>query len=124
MTWHILVVDDDATVRGLIVKTLRRRGAEVAEAGGAEAALEQLRHGRFDLLITNLEMPGQSGLWLLAEVRKAWPELPIVVVTGGMPEGWEAAGPPVADAVILKPFRLNELYERVRAVLEGRGSGA
>ncbi len=120
MTWRILVVDDDATVRGLMGTTLRRRGVDVVEASGAEPALDRLRDGAFDLLVTNLEMPGRSGLWLLRQARHGWPEMPVVVVTGGIPEGQAAAVLRYADAVLTKPFTLSALYERVASVLGER----
>lgn len=120
MPWQILVVDDDSAVRGLIASMLRRRGAESIEVADAGSALARIRAERFDLLITNIEMPGRTGLWLLEEAKAHRPDLPVLVVTGGVPEDAETSPLHLADAVVLKPFRLNDLYDRVRSALEAR----
>ncbi|MBP7126467.1 sigma-54-dependent Fis family transcriptional regulator [Myxococcota bacterium] len=78
MAW-ILVVEDDDPVRSFVADALRGAGHRVDEAGEAEAALDQVRSRDFDVVVTDLRMPGRSGVDLLREVR-AMPDPPEVVV--------------------------------------------
>ncbi|HEX7049347.1 MAG TPA: response regulator [Longimicrobiales bacterium] len=120
MAWRILLVDDDADIRGAVSTHLRQRGAVVAEADTARPALACLEADRFDLLITDVRMPGPSGLWLLSQVRRRWARLPVILITGWVPDSNELEIYRTADAVLLKPFRLFELTRRIERIL-GRG---
>lgn len=114
--WRILVVDDDPLMRQLMRAHLQRLGACVVEAETAGLALDRLITSRFDLLITDIDMPGPSGLWLMQQVRRRWADLPVILATGATPDEAEHGA---ADAVLYKPFRSEDLLERVEAVLGG-----
>lgn len=114
MSWHILVVDDDPAIRFLIRSHLQRRNMQVEEAGAAPAALARLARGGIDLLITDVHMPGPSGLWLLDQVRGRWADLPVILVTGDSAAGLARGA---AAAVIVKPFTARDLMARVDALL-------
>lgn len=117
---RILVVDDSPLMRCMLSSFLRARGAEVAEAEAARPALARMEAEPFHLLITDIDMPGPSGLWLLDQARDRWPGLPVILITGG-----SAPDPPSsADALLLKPFSLHELGARVEEVLERSGGAA
>ena len=74
-TGHLLVVEDDLSVRRAVVRALRGAGYTVAEAGDAEAALEELiRDPGIDLMITDMVMPGKRGIALLSEARSHRPK--------------------------------------------------
>lgn len=102
----ILVVDDNAQVRRVLFSWLRREGARVVTAASAEAAMRWLERERYDLVITDLDMPGRSGLAWLRTVRESWPRLPLIVVTGTTNRRVVADSAALADAVLAKPVDL------------------
>ncbi len=115
MPWRILVVDDDALMRSLIGWHLAEFTATVVEFSAAEPALQALLADRYDLLITDLRMPGpRDGLWLLNQARSHRADLPIIVITGTPPAGPELRA---ADAIVLKPFHPDELLGEVLDLL-------
>ena len=103
---RILVVDDEPMVRLVTTKLLRLRGHTVDDADGGAAALDCLAALQYDLVITDLSMPGMSGRELAAEVRRRFPALPVVLLTGDTDA--EAEGSDVS-AVVKKPFQLDAL---------------
>lgn len=78
---HILVVDDDEGVRSFITEALELRQHRVTTAESGEEALDKLQCERFDLLITDLKMPGQGGMALLAKACVGWPRMGALVLT-------------------------------------------
>ena len=80
-TKRILVVDDDAYVRGATEEILIRRGYEVDTAPEAKAALQSLEEGEYDLLLSDIKMPNMSGLELLDRVKSKWPDMHVILMT-------------------------------------------
>jgi len=81
--YRILLVDDDALVCSSTSSMLADLGHQVHEASSGKMALEILRAGaKIDLVLTDQAMPGMTGLQLAAQIRQAWPELPIMLTTG------------------------------------------
>jgi two-component system response regulator AtoC len=78
---RILVVDDDEGVRSFIAEALETSGHQVTEAGSGEEAMRSLQAQSYQLLITDLRMPGQGGMALLRQARSLWPELELIVLT-------------------------------------------
>jgi len=120
-TERILVVEDEASVRVLVVSQLERLGYRVTEAGNGSEALSILRRDAdaFDLLLTDVVMPGVvSGDILADEVRRLCPGLPVVLMSG-YPEGTiSAAGQsPPGQILLSKPFRKAQLARVVRKAL-------
>ena len=107
----ILLVDDDPLVRGMLRDYLRRNGSVVVDVDNARAAVEILQRGSFDAVVSDIDMPGRSGLWLLRQVRTHWDDLPVILITGRPP-----TKPNDADAVLVKPYAGNDLYARIRAL--------
>jgi two-component system cell cycle sensor histidine kinase/response regulator CckA len=103
---RVLVVDDEPMVRLVTTKLLRLRGHTVDDADGGAAALDCLDTLQYDLVVTDLSMPGMSGRELAAEVRRRFPALPVVLLTGDTDA--EAEGSDVS-AVVKKPFQLDAL---------------
>ena len=103
----ILVVDDEQAVRDLLAKTLTLADYDVDAVGDGPAALERLRAATYDLLITDLKMPGMDGLSVIREARKLASDLPVIVITGYSTEASaiEAINLGVAG-YLTKPFRL------------------
>jgi signal transduction histidine kinase len=78
----ILVVDDEESVLQIFVDLFAERDYEVATAGNGEAALAQLESGSFDLLLTDINLPGVDGLEVVARAKKVDPEIVVLVITG------------------------------------------
>ena len=121
-TAHLLVVDDEAEIRDLLEETLSDEGFRVDTAEDVPDALEKLRHTDFDLLITDVLMPGGSGLDMLREVKRIRPHIATVVMTGhaDTDTAIQALREKVDDFV-QKPFTLEELFHSVRVGLAAKG---
>jgi excisionase family DNA binding protein len=106
---RILVVDDEPAVRTLVAKTLEACDYDVETAEDGPSALERMKTASYDLLITDLKMPGMDGLSVVREVRRQ-SDLPIVILTGFSTEASaiEALNMGVAG-YITKPFRLQKV---------------
>ena len=79
---RILVVEDDPEAAAYVLHVLRQRGGfEVTHIAAPAAALDRARAERWDLVLTDVEMPGMSGLELLQALRRASPDLPVAVLT-------------------------------------------
>ncbi len=104
---HVLVVDDEAGIRELLAKTLAVAEYNVDLAPGGQEALEKLHREQYDLLITDLRMPGVDGLTLIREARRFMPQLPIIIITGYSTEASaiEAINLGV-NGYLTKPFRV------------------
>jgi two-component system response regulator AtoC len=79
---RVLVVEDEAYVRQSVVDVLQSRGFRVTDAPGAREALEVLARAPVDVVLTDLRMPGLTGLDLIGELQKTAPDVPVVVLTG------------------------------------------
>jgi CheY-like chemotaxis protein len=78
----VLVVDDDAVVNRSITRVLSGEGYQVRETMSGKEALAELDHQQYDLVFTDIKMPGMDGLEMTSRVKKAHPEIPVVVITG------------------------------------------
>ena len=104
---RILVVDDEQAVRDLLAKTLTMADYDVDSAPDGASAIDRLRAVAYDLLITDLKMPGMDGLSVIREARRTAPDLPVIIITGYSTEASaiEAINLGVAG-YLTKPFRL------------------
>lgn len=113
----ILVVDDEPQIRRVMRTTLSSHGYTVLEAKDGPEALEQVRSGRPDLILLDVNLPGPSGLEICREVR-ASSDAPIIMLTVRNTERDKVhaldAG---ADDYVVKPFGVEELLARIRASL-------
>lgn len=118
---RILIVDDDAAVCQLIRRHLQKAGYECTAAYSGEEALKEIEAGSFDLIVTDIMMPGMSGLDLLHIVRSLFPDIAVLMVTAvdDLATGMNAVELG-AYGYILKPFVTNELLVNVAAALERR----
>ncbi len=116
---RVLIVDDDRRMRRTLQILLQHMGLESVAAADAPEAREQLRGDAFDLVLTDLKLPGPSGLELLDEIRTAHPTLPVVVITGygTIQTAIEAIRKGAAD-YILKPFDNDSLELVLRKTLD------
>ena len=115
---RILVVDDESQIRRVMRTTLISNGYEVTEAVHGEEALKIVRSSECDLVLLDVNMPGKSGLETCREIRAMGSNPAIIMVTVRDSEADKVdaldAG---ADGYVTKPFGINELLARVRAVL-------
>ena len=117
---RVLVVDDSATMRKIIIKGLREAGfgdLEFAEAVDGASALEALRTDDFDLVLSDINMPGMDGLALVRCVRDealGGGDLPIVMITteGGLERVQQALAAGAND-YLRKPFSAAQLQEKI-----------
>lgn len=116
----VLLVDDDAMVARVVATYLRRGGVEVVEAGSPGKALELLGEREFDLVISDMIMPGMHGDELGAEIRRTHGALPIVFMTGNAAESLEDAALPQPWSLVRKPVRGAEILAAVGQVLRPR----
>lgn len=116
---RILVVDDEETILDVVSEFLSGKGYEVVAAQSSRDALETHRARPADMVLTDMKMPGMSGLELLSELHRTTPGLPVVVWTGhtsfGDDQAMIASG---AAAVLQKPIRLRELADTLARLLD------
>jgi putative two-component system response regulator len=116
---RILVIDDEDVIRLLVVEILESVGHEVTSAESAEVALSLLEVAEFDLVVSDVVMPGLSGLELLEAVRARVASLPVVLVTGaGTYDTLSQALTRGAAGLVTKPFAHSELQLAVADALE------
>lgn len=117
----ILVIDDDEQMRVLLRQVMEWAGHEVVEAADGREGTRLQRQHRADLVITDLIMPEQEGLETITALRRDYPGLKIIAISGGGRIGPEAYLPAArelgADRVFSKPFDVQELAETVRELL-------
>jgi signal transduction histidine kinase len=120
----LLVVDDDAGVREVTATRLAEAGYAVREAASGMQALVSLEADpRVDLVVLDFAMPGMNGAEAATEIRKRWPAMPVLFVTGfADTEALALAGAAGVDAIVLKPYRDGELERKVAATLAGRAA--
>jgi signal transduction histidine kinase/ActR/RegA family two-component response regulator len=118
---RVLIVDDDAAVLEAAAALLAELGFEVAPVPTGEAALALLRAGAFDLLVTDIAMPGMNGIELARAAREAAPGLPVLFASGYA--DLQTFGADLDHEVLLKkPFRITEVAARVQQALDGTGA--
>ncbi|HLN78079.1 MAG TPA: response regulator transcription factor [Nocardioidaceae bacterium] len=121
---NVLVVDDDHTVREVVVSYLRAGGHQVYEAGDGESALATLRDARADLVVLDLMLPGIDGLEVCRRLRET-SDVPVIMLTALGEETDRVVGLKLgADDYVTKPFSPRELVLRVDSVLRRVGRGA
>lgn len=107
---RVLVVDDEEAVLTLFRKTFERAHFDVDTAPDGAAAIDCLRNNDYDLLVTDLQMPGVGGLSVIREARRLGNDVPVVIVTGRSTEASaiEAINLGVS-AYLTKPFRMGNI---------------
>lgn len=119
----ILVVDDEEGARELFHTILTDEGYEVTLANDGQDALSRMHGNAFDLVVTDIKMPGMDGLQLLQEIRKAGSRADVIMVTAyGEVESYLKAMSLGAAEYINKPIRIKELKRIVHKVLTERKS--
>jgi response regulator RpfG family c-di-GMP phosphodiesterase len=116
---HVLCVDDEPIVLRLMARLLERLGVDVTTATGPVEALTVFEAERFDLIVTDIRMPGMDGHAFLAEIRARDPEVPVIVATGHASlDSAIRALRDGASGMLMKPFTGEEFQAEVRLALE------
>jgi DNA-binding NtrC family response regulator len=120
-TPHLLFVDDEPALRALMAERLGENGFEVAEADTGEKALQLLDQFAFDIVITDLRMPGVDGAAVIETARQRYPGIIVIVITGyGTVKDAVDAIKRGATDFIAKPFQFDELLHVLRKAMEQR----
>lgn len=115
----IAIVDDEPIIRSLLERLLKLAGYETTAYPDGEAALDACQKGAFDLLITDLRMPGINGFELMENLKSSKPCLPVIILTahGDVDTAIEALRRKACD-FITKPFDTCNILTSVRRILE------
>jgi len=117
---RILYLDDDRQLAGLLVRRLARMGHSMRACSNAPEALRVFNDnpGVFDLVLTDMSMPGGSGLEFAQEVLKGRPDARVVIASGCEDPNWADFARSVGvEAVLLKPLRLQEFADTISRLL-------
>ncbi|MBW2709831.1 MAG: response regulator [Deltaproteobacteria bacterium] len=118
----ILVIDDDETIRELLRAILEREGYRVLEASDGDKGIKQFRETPTDLVITDIIMPGKEGIETIRDLRREFPDVKIIAISGGGrigPDAYlEMAKVLGALRTFSKPFDQKSLLKAVEEVIE------
>ena len=120
---RILIAEDNADLRNLIVRALSDDGHDITEAADGAAALDHLRKSTvaFDLLLSDVKMPVMDGIALALAAARDYPDVTIVLMTGYAEQRERAYGlDALVRDVITKPFSLDQIKSAVRGALASR----
>jgi DNA-binding NtrC family response regulator len=111
----VLVVDDEAEFMETLVKRLRKRKLTVSGVTSGEAALEQLKETLFDIVVLDVKMPGMNGLDTLRELKKSYPLVEVIMLTGHADMEAAIEGMDVgAFDYLMKPIEIDELLYKIQ----------
>ncbi len=118
MAATILVVDDDDPVRVMLARLLRTQGYDVLQAAHAAEARALLEKRRPNLVISDIVMPGESGIELRRGILERWPDLPVILISGYSAEGpAEFAARTPYTVFVQKPFAADQFLALVDQTL-------
>ncbi len=118
---RILVAEDDNAMREFLAIALARSGHDVVSVEDGDSAAQTIKQNHYDLLLTDIRMPGLDGLELAQATRDRLPELPIMLITSYAAEALNARDLIERDVqVFSKPFHLHDLVRQVTHLLSGR----
>ncbi|WP_319521805.1 response regulator [uncultured Desulfosarcina sp.] len=116
---RVLIVDDDAIVIQSCQRVLEAEGMEIRTARSVEEGEQALNRGDFDLMLTDIKMPGKDGFEMIARARRIRPDLPILMMSGySVAETIEKSSQSGANHCIAKPFTPEELLEAVQHTIQ------
>jgi putative two-component system response regulator len=120
----VLVVEDETSVRKLLVRVLSERGREVKEAADGLQALRLLRRNHSDIVVSDIAMPRLNGLELLRDISTRFPDTSVILITG---HPFEYAATDAIESgvehILLKPFKNSEFMETFDSVVSERSDG-
>jgi|WetSurSiteA1Bulk_404760.scaffolds.fasta_scaffold13290_4 DNA-binding NtrC family response regulator len=118
MPKRILVVDDDPTIRDVLCRILNLLGFEVKSFGNAFDALNSFINEVFELVLTDIQMPGMNGWELAFNIKKESPDTPVILITGmAKDDVEEKMKNSRADSILFKPFNVTQIKTAVYSFL-------
>jgi len=118
---RILIIDDETQIRSMLKLMLERAGYEVVEAPDGIEGIKAYRHNPVDLIITDLIMPNKDGIGMIIDLKKEFPDVKIIAMSGGglnKPEGYLKGAKKLGAACTLtKPIDRQEMLAAVKATL-------
>lgn len=114
---RILVIEDDPEVLSMLMDYLDYLGYEITGAEDGLQGLKFLRTGPFDIVITDLSMPYVSGIGIISVLKKDYPSIPVIAITGFGRYAEELAQEKKADYVLGKPFEVSDLQVAISRLL-------
>jgi two-component system OmpR family response regulator len=121
---HLLLVDDERSIREPLAAYLQKNGFRVTAVGDAAAARQRLAGYAIDLVVLDIMMPGEDGLSLCRHIRET-SEIPVILLTARSEETDRIVGLEMgADDYVLKPFSPRELIARIKVILRRAGNGS
>ncbi len=115
---RIMIIEDDSEMRSLLIDFLRDDGYEVDSAGNGSEALLKLTQGPFDLIISDIRMPGLTGLDILPGIKKLQPQVSIMVITAfGSEEIYRRSIEKGVTAYLEKPICFNKLGALIHRII-------
>ena len=119
---RILIIDDESQIRSMLRLMLERVGYEVIEAADGMDGIRQYRDNPADLIITDLIMPNKDGIGMIIELKKEFPKVKIIAMSGGgvnRPEGYlDGAKKLGATRTLTKPIDRDEMINAVKETLK------
>jgi two-component system OmpR family response regulator len=113
----ILIVDDEPAVRCAVDRWLQLRGFETDTANDGAEAVEKCRCNHYEIVTMDLEMPIMSGVEAIQVLKRDFPDLPILVLTGFVNDVERLHGVTV-DGILTKPIRMHELESAIRKIIK------
>jgi len=125
---RILIIDDEPQIRSMLRLMLERVGYEVAEAPDGIEGIRRYRENPADLIITDLIMPNKDGIGMIIDLKKEFPKVKIIAMSGGgvnRPEGYlDGAKKLGAARTLTKPIDRDEMLKAVKETLKDPGAPA
>ena len=125
---RILIIDDESQIRSMLRLMLERAGYEVIEAADGMEGIRQYRDNPADLIITDLIMPNKDGIGMIIELKKEFPRVKIIAMSGGgvnRPEGYlDGAKKLGATRTLTKPIDRDEMLAAVKETLKEDAASA
>jgi len=124
---RILLIEDDDDLRTVIAQAISAAGHEVLQAADGRQGLDIFHAAKFDLVLTDLVMPGKEGVETIIELRRENPTLKIIAMSGGMPRSnfyLDLAAHLGAQRTLAKPFMPTELLKAIEELLASPATGA
>ncbi len=116
---RVLLVDDEEELVSALVERLGYRGIEAKYALNGPQAIEMIGEERFDVVVLDLKLPGMSGVKVHSTIRKEYPDLPVLLITGhGAPADQIEERPGEHHDFLEKPVSLEVLMEKIKEVVK------
>lgn len=120
---NLLLIDDELELVTTLVERLEIRGIRAEAVGNGRDALERVRDGQFDVVVADMKMPIMSGIEVMNRLREEFPAIKVVLITGhGSSDDTSQQMVERADGLLLKPFSIDSLIEKVNEVAQREGT--